>query len=213
MNKDNVSTSDYLRNIVRKNKADVISLEELKISLHERGFGFLMLIFSLPLAVPMPYIPGLTTILVLPLIIISVQMIYGADSPWLPKWLGKRSIKRSTLSFIILKSSPFIRKLEKLIKPRLAFMSTHIGTKTVGFIALIFSLSIALPLPLTNLLPAIGIFFMSFGLLNKDGLTIIVGILIGIIGLYVTFAVLIFGKKIITGIMEIFVVFFDDSKL
>lgn len=213
MSKKQVLTSDYLRNVVRKNKGDVISIEDLKKSLHERGFGLLMLIFALPLSIPIPYIPGLTTILAFPLIIFSAQMVYGADSPWLPKWLGKRSIKRSTLAYIILKTSPFIKRLEKFIKPRFSFVTSDLGTKIIGFITLIFSLSIALPLPLTNLLPAIGVFLMAFGLLNRDGITIAIGVLIGIAGLCVTVAVFVVGKKIVSGIIQGFVIIFDDTSL
>lgn len=213
MSQKQVSTSDYLRNVVRQNRQDVISIEDLKKSLHGRGFGFLMLIFALPLAIPMPYIPGLTTILSLPLIIFAVQMMFGADSPWLPAWLGKKSIKRSTLAFIVMKTSPIIKKMEKFIRPRFSIIISPTGTKIVGFLAFIFSLSIALPLPLTNLLPAIGIFFMAFGLLNRDGVTIVLGAFIGIIGVVVTVAVFLVGQKIVSGIIETFVIIFDDSKL
>jgi len=67
------STSEFLRNVVRANKSDRITIDELKTTMHERGFGILLIAFSLPLAVPLPYIPGVTTILAIPLFFFLVK--------------------------------------------------------------------------------------------------------------------------------------------
>ncbi|MDF0678138.1 MAG: exopolysaccharide biosynthesis protein [Nitrosomonas sp.] len=51
------------------------------------------------------------------------------------------------------------------------------GTYFIGLFSFIFSISIALPVPLINFLPGLGILIMSLGLLSKDGLTIIAGMI------------------------------------
>lgn len=202
------STSEFLRNVVRANKSDRITIDELKTSMHERGFGILLIAFSLPLAVPLPYIPGVTTILAIPLCFLSGQMILAFDSPWLPKWITRLSIKRSTLSFIVMKSSPSLKKIERLLKPRLLFFSSHKGTKIIGFFSLIFTASIALPLPFTNFVPAIAILTLALGMLSKDGITILIGILIGLAGVAFTIAVIILGKKIAMSIINSIILIF-----
>jgi hypothetical protein len=196
------STSEFLKNVVKANKSDHVTIDELKISMHERGFGILLIAFSLPLAVPLPYIPGVTTIFAIPLFFLSVQMILGFDSPWLPKWLTRLSVKRRILSFIVIKSSPLLKKIERLLKPRLLFFSSHEGTKIIGFFALIFTISIALPLPFTNFVPAIAILTLALGMLSRDGVTIFIGILIGCAGVLFTVAVIILGKKIAISIIN-----------
>ena len=191
-NDNNKAASEVLGEVVQNGNTDKITFADLKTSLHERGFGLLLLIFSLPLvAVP----PGLTMVACLPSAFLSVQMVIGMDSPWFPKWLGKRTIKRSTLAAIIKKLNPFLYKIERIMRPRLPIASSKKGEQVIGIFALCFSLSIAIPLPFTNFVPSIAIAVMSLGLLSRDGLIIIVGMIVGTIGCTMTFTVLFFGTK------------------
>ena len=168
VNKDQ-NTSEILESVVKTGTEDLISLEEIKNALHERGFALLMLLFSLPLSIPLPVPPGYTTVLSLPIFFFAIQALLGYDSPWLPNFLGKRSLKRKTVAFLIEKTVPILRKAEKFTRPRFAILNNTLGERIYGFISLLCAISIAVPLPLTNFIPAGGIVFMSLGLLNKDG--------------------------------------------
>lgn len=190
-----IPTSEVLRDVVKNNTADRVSFYDLKTSLHERGFGIVLLVFILPLAIPMPYPPGFTTILIIPVFVFSLQMVYGADSPWLPQWLGNKTIKRTTIATIIEKAAPALSKIERLSRPRFFFAGSSLGERIVGIFCLIFSLSVAYPLPLTNLIPSIGIFIIALGMLGKDGIIIIIGIAVGIFGVAATTLVTIYGIK------------------
>lgn len=198
------SASDVLEGVVKDHKADTITIGELKTALHERGFGLLMAIFALPLCLPIPVPPGYTTIFSIPLLFFSCQMIIGMDSPWVPKWMAMKEIKRSTLAHIVEKGAPFLRKIEKLLHPRWSFASTTTGEKIIGFFCLLFALSIAIPLPFTNWPPAVAIVVVALGLLGKDGIYIIIGILIGIAGLGLTALILIVGQQAVMAIMDKF---------
>lgn len=204
MDNNKLSTSDFLHKVVRSRRSNRISIDELRVSLHERGFGILLIIFALPVSIPIPYIPGVTTFFALPLLFLSVQMLFGKEFPWLPKWIAKRSIKRSSLAFMIMKSSPLLKKIERLLKPRIPIFSSHYGSRTIGFFSVLFAISIALPLPFTNFIPALSIVIMALGLLSQDGITICLGILMGIVGIIFTAAVLILGKKIVIGVIKSF---------
>ncbi|MCA9423307.1 MAG: exopolysaccharide biosynthesis protein, partial [Nitrospira sp.] len=48
-----------------------------------------------------------------------------------------------------------------------------------------------LPIPLTNFPPGWGILIMSLGLLSKDGITILIGMIIGTIGVGITMIILV----------------------
>lgn len=200
MEKEHKTASDVLQEVVENNNADMLSIYEIKQSLHERGFGIIMTLFALPLCVPaLP--PGVTALPAIPLIFFSLQIIWGMGSPWIPKFIGNKKIKRTTLAFIVEKSSPVLRRIEKLLRARFSFASSNGGEKIIGVFSLIFALSILVPLPFTNLIPAIGILFMSLGLLSKDGIMIILGIIIGAIGVTITSIVLIYGGKAIESII------------
>ena len=194
-----ISTTEFLQQVIRAKKTDRISIDELKTSLHERGFSILLIIFSLPVFVS---VPGMTAIFATPLFFLGLQMMLGFDSPWLPKWVSARSIKRSLFCLMITKSSPLLKKIERFLHPRWLIFSSHLGSKIIGMFVAIFAVSIAIPLPFTNLFPAFAIVIMALGFLSKDGLTIILGLLVGICGVAFTVAVFMFGTKIVFGMIN-----------
>ncbi len=108
--------SDILKEIADTSN-DKVTLFDIKTALHERGFSILIIIFSLPLSIPIPVPPGYTTILSIPLILFSLQLLFGFDSPWMPNWLERKSFQRSTLALVVEKTYPVLKKIEKLMKP------------------------------------------------------------------------------------------------
>ena len=183
-------TSEYLASVVAENKNETMTVGELKHALHERGFGILMALAALPLCLPVPVPPGYTTFFSIPLFIFSIQMILGMRAPWLPLWLEKKEIKRTNLEKLVEKAKPWLRKIEIHLRPRMTYISVQNWEKVIGTFSFVFALSIALPIPMTNFPPGWGILIMSLGLLSKDGLTIIIGIIVGVIGVGITMVVL-----------------------
>lgn len=182
---------------------DSITLFEIKCALHERGFALLLLLFSLPLSIPIPVPPGYTTILSVPILFFSVQIVLGCDSPWLPKFLGKKSVKRKTLALLIEKTVPILRKVEKFTRPRFPLLNNSLGERVYGVVCLICAISIAIPLPLTNFIPAGGIALMSLGVLNRDGVTSILGIITSFIGILISTLVIILGHKMVIELLSL----------
>ncbi|NUX01551.1 exopolysaccharide biosynthesis protein [Wolbachia endosymbiont of Madathamugadia hiepei] len=193
--------SDILKEVADTSNAnsDKVTLFDIKTALHERGFGILIIIFSLPLSVPIPVPPGYTTILSIPLILFSLQLLLGFDSPWMPHWLERKSFQRSALVLVVQKTSPALRKIEKFMKPRMSFIFCGPGEKILAFVMLLCALSIAIPLPLTNFIPAIGTTLISLGIMSKDGLLSILGVLMSLCGLLLTVVIIVKGPQLILG--------------
>ncbi|SFP50059.1 Uncharacterized conserved protein [Nitrosomonas cryotolerans] len=186
------TTSDLLEIVVAVNTQESMTVGEIKNALHERGFGILMAIAALPLCLPIPVPPGYTTFFSIPLFIFSVQMIFGMGSPWLPAWIERKQIKHTNLEKLVVKANPWLRKIEARMQPRLTYIGAHMWERVIGIFSFVFAVSIAVPFPLTNFLPGWGILIMSLGLLNKDGLTMLVGMIIGTIGVGITMIILVF---------------------
>jgi hypothetical protein len=176
------NTSDLLQLVVVQNVNDKLSIGEIKNMLHERGFGVLLVIAAIPICLPIPAPPGFTTVFSLPLIIFSLQMICGMRSPWLPRWLTDKKISRKGLEKLVQKAAPWLRKIESYLHPRITYISVPAWERIIGIFVLIFSITIALPIPMINFLPGWGVMIMSLGLLSKDGLVIIGGMIVGTIG-------------------------------
>ncbi|MDN5247937.1 MAG: exopolysaccharide biosynthesis protein [Wolbachia endosymbiont of Tyrophagus putrescentiae] len=196
-NKSTKLASEILKEVASADNVDKVTLFEIKSALHERGFGILMIIFSLPLSVPIPVPPGYTTILSIPLILFSLQLLFGFSSPWMPRWLENKSFQRSTLALVVEKTSPALKKIEKLMRSRMHFIFYGPGEKILAFIMLLCAISIAIPLPLTNFIPAIGTTLISLGIMSKDGLLSLLGVLVSLCGLLLTCIIIIVGPKLI----------------
>ncbi len=189
------NTSKLLEKI-KDHKGESISFGELVERLREGGFALLLIIFSSPTALPLPAM-GIATVLSVPIMLISIQILIGKSHPWLPNWLRNKKIKMSSMIKIINKINPYIIKVESLLKPRISFLSTKIGHHIIGLACVICALSVALPLPFTNTIPSIGILIMAIGLLERDGLAIIGGMIVGAIGIAFAITVYLLGIEVL----------------
>lgn len=200
MNEDfkHYNPTEVLEGVVKRNHADKISIKDLTTALRGGSFGVVMFVMSLPILVPLP--PPLPSVIAFPLIFISFQMMFGIRSIWLPKWLSNISFRRETIALMIEKGNPFVRKFERILRPRIEILSSDFGEKLIGFLAFIFSASVLIPLPLTNLMPGLGILIMSFGLIGRDGLIVFLGFLVGFAGLVFTFLTMLLGAEMVAKI-------------
>jgi hypothetical protein len=188
-------TTKVLEDVVKSSSADAIPLDDLIEAMNAVGFGLVMMIFAFGAIIPLP--PPLPSISAIPLVVFSLQMVRGYTSPKLPHRLANIKIKRSVLAALVQKSSVYIGKVERILRPRLSFMTSQIGERVVGFFALIFSSFILIPLPLSNFIPGLGVLIISFGLLGKDGIVVIAGIITGIIGVSVSIGTFLLGAELL----------------
>ena len=147
-------------------------------ALHERGFGFLLFIFALPAALPLPAV-GYGTVLAVPLLFLSAQQAIGRHTIWVPEFVKHKSVDRAGFEGMVDKALPFVRKLEILIRPRLGFVTQGVFSHLIGVLGFIMALSVSIPLPLTNTVPSFGIALMGIGVVMRDGLAVIAGAIIG----------------------------------
>lgn len=175
------STSEILHDIVGFH-ADVMTLRDLSAQLGDRGFGLMLLLLSLPNIIPLP-IPGISTITGIPVMFFAAQLCLGKERVWLPRWLAERQLPMSSLRPLIQKSLPVLRKLEKVIRPRLDTLTTRRFERLAGGIMLMLALLIALPIPLGNLPLGIAMAVLALAITERDGLVMIIGWLFTVIAL------------------------------
>ncbi|MFT6106043.1 MAG: hypothetical protein ACJA0S_000422 [Rickettsiales bacterium] len=193
LTKEKVATTKILEEVVSKTSSDKIPIKDLIFAMDVGGFGLVMTISSLAILIPLP--PPFPSLIAIPMMIFSFQLMLGYHSPKLPKRFSNFSISRNILATIIEKSSPFIRKAESFVHPRLLVLSDDFFKRVIGFFGCIFTLSVLIPIPLTNLIPGLGYLIASFGLLGRDGLIILIGLVIGCIGTALTAITLFIGVE------------------
>ena len=196
------STSELLSNIYNNNVEDDIKVGTLLKSVDSGGFALLNLIFALILMIPTP--PPIAIICGLIIMFFSFQMIIGRKEVWLPKIITEKSIKRATIAIIVDKSLIYLYKLEGFTRRRFTFINNPITDILIGAFIFILAGITLTPILFANTIPGVAIILMSFGMINKDGLMVIIGILVGIFGIFVVWCMIIFGKAVILKIIDKF---------
>ena len=127
--------------------------------------------------------PGTSAVLGLPLLIISAQMIFGSKRVWLPRLLVDRTIPAETFRSIMSRVIPWLVRVEQMIRPRYWPFWRRRGDRVIGIIALIMAVSITLPIPLGNWLPALSTFLLGLALSERDGLLFAIATIVGIVAI------------------------------
>ncbi|MCU0534133.1 MAG: exopolysaccharide biosynthesis protein [Hydrococcus sp. Prado102] len=173
-------TSKLLLDILQQHQEEKIALKDILQGMGDRAFGPALLICAIPEALPIPIV-GVSAIIGIPLMLVSGQLFLGFKKVWLPKRIGNFSFERKFLEKAILTMLRYLKKIERVIKPRWQFMSSPIANRLLGLLLLVLGVVIALPIPFGNFLPAIAIVIISLGTIEKDGLVIAIGILAAIV--------------------------------
>ncbi len=203
ISKDNInSTSALINDIYNKNIEDNIKIGTLLKSIDSGGFALLNLIFSIILMIPLP--PPIAIIAGLIVMFLSFQMIIGMKEVWLPKFITEKSIKRSTLTIIVEKSTVYLYKLERFTRRRFTFVSNPITERIIGaFIFFLAGITLT-PIVFANTIPGLAIILISFGMINKDGLMVIIGFIVGIFSIFVVWLMISVGLNVVMKVLDKF---------
>jgi hypothetical protein len=170
---DNRTFSQVIEDIGVKDDPKLY-LGELVNAFGERGFGALMLFFGL-LNIAIGIIPGTTTILGAPLLLMGLQLAIRQDQLWLPRWALRRSIERETYRTGVKKVLARFKQVERLSRPRLPVMTSEVSEVLIGIATVLLSCILVLPIWGGNLVPALIIATFGFGLMQRDGIVVLIG--------------------------------------
>jgi hypothetical protein len=178
--------SDLLRSIADDESRERISVADLLVALQDRALAALLFIFALPNALPTP--PGTSAVLGAPLVFLAAQLALGRP-PWLPSLIAARSISRRDFASAIDRASPWLARAEKLLRPRLGTLAHPPFENLVGVVCFVLAVILFLPIPLGNMLPAFAICVFSLGILERDGVWLLAGFVLGIASVAVVWGV------------------------
>ncbi|MFW6295753.1 MAG: exopolysaccharide biosynthesis protein [Halothece sp.] len=190
-------SSDLYRYFCEEERADQVQLADFLVITKERIFGFLFVILSLPSALPIPA-PGYSIPFGMVMFLLASQLIIGKKEPWLPQRAKDYQLSLKQVQGIIRKGVPWLKRLEILARPRLSYICTgFIGRMILGSAIALMSVSMMIPIPGTNTLPAIAIFMIGFGLQEDDGMISLGGVVVAVLALVVIIGILIGGVNLL----------------
>lgn len=150
-----------------------ISVADLLAAMGDRALGALMFVFAIPNVLPVP--PGTSAILGAPLIFLAAQLMLG-QAPWLPKLVADRSMSHADFAALVRRVAPWLRRAERMLRPRFPWLAQPPMEFVIGFVCMLLALVLVLPIPLGNVLPALAIAVLALGVLERDGLWVLVGL-------------------------------------
>ena len=165
---------------------DVLRLGDLLKDFGPAAFGMLLFLGVLPAFIPVPGVGGAVGG---PLVIlVGVQLLLGMRTLWLPGFLARRGPHRSAMMRVRQRMAPWLRRLEKLVRPRMtAFLDNRIALSFTGLLLVLLGVLLALPIPFTNYVFGFLLLLFAFALLERDGALLLVAWIAGSI------AVVVFG--------------------
>lgn len=165
-----------LQVIAERAPEDGLTLGEFIESLGERAFGVILFSLALPVCIPFLYV--IPQLVALPMMALAAQMAAGRPEPWLPEKFRQRRMDKANLTRMAEGGRKWFGWIERLAAPRLLFLSSGPAERVIGVFFVAFCASVLVPLPLTNTTPGIGVAVASLGLLTRDGLLILAGLLL-----------------------------------
>lgn len=183
-----------LQELLEMGKNENVSLGDICRVLAGRGYAVILIIFSLPFCLPVT-IPGVSTPFGLLLAFMGLRIAFRKEL-WWPKYILDKEISGHTVVKVVMQMQIVGKKLKKFLHPRMMWLVSHpLAHICHGLLIVAMSLLLSLPLPIpfTNTFSALPLLFMGFGLLEDDGVFIVISYILA------SFALIYFGMIFLVG--------------
>jgi hypothetical protein len=199
--------SEKVKKIISKIPDRNLTLSEIINLLGNDGLLIFASILSIIFLIPVS-IPGISTVFGGIIFFIGISNFLN-KSLWLPSSIKNKLFPSEKLRTALNKGLKWFYFLEKISKPHRFRLITcnKIASKINGFLILFGSILLMIPLglmPFSNTLPALIILFLSIGIIQKDGIIILLGYF-SVLGAFIYFGlffstIILAFKKIVESI-------------
>lgn len=181
---------EFQRYFFEEERQPKVKLSDILGLAGERLFGFLFVLLALPSALPVPA-PGYSVPFGFAMFILAVQLAVGAKVPWLPQRVLNYEMDLKQVQKVVKAGIPWLKRIEAIARPRLTYICTSMpGRIFMGCAIALMSISMMIPIPGTNTLPAMGIWVTGFGLTEDDGAISLGGLVLCLMGAILSTSIL-----------------------
>lgn len=138
-----------------------------------------ILVFSVLNLLPGP--PGYSVVIGLAIMAFAVMMLIGKPLR-LWRFVGERRVPLVILVKLLEFFASFARFISRFSSPRIPALSAPGLLPLISVLAFIFGAAMLVPIPFTNTLPSLGLAITCVGMLNRDGIAVLVGLTAALIG-------------------------------
>ena len=149
-----------------------VTVGEVADTVGAHGHGPLLLMMSGLLLLPLGMIPGVGGALGLLMAMVGVQMLRGGTGVWLPGPVRRRGLPAGRLRGACDRLRPAMRRVGRLLRPRLHVLAAHpVSLSVIAAILILGGLGLAVAGAIPILAPLVGLplLFFALGLTAGDG--------------------------------------------
>jgi hypothetical protein len=154
-----------------------VSVRNILNAIGRRAFGPLLLLVGLFSISPATIMPGMTWLAAAVALLLSVQMVFGARHPWLPRPVLNACLTRESVRAASDYARPWAQRIDRHLKPRLTVLAEAPFVNFAGLLCAAAALA-TFPLgliPVAPVAPGLAITLVGLGLFIKDGVLLLFG--------------------------------------
>ena len=169
---------EQLASIIEQLPADALTLGELLDVFGEEGLLLLTILLTLVFLIPVS-IPGVSTVFGGAILLIGISRLVGRPL-WLPRRLREKALPAAKLRPALNGGLSWVRRLERVSRPhRLPGLVDGRAANVFNNLAFILAALLLMApfgfVPFSNTLPGIALLFYAIGLIQRDGVAILLG--------------------------------------
>ncbi|VXB45327.1 exopolysaccharide biosynthesis protein [Massilia sp. 9I] len=170
--------SKKLRGLVRSLPPTGITLSELIHRVGNDGLLILTALLTLVFLIPVS-IPGVSTVFGAAILLIGLSRLLRREL-WIPSRIAHKTIATRKLRPLLRKALSWMHKIERVSRPnRLAWVVANGPVQHLNNAALILgAVLLMMPfglIPFSNTFPAVALLLLAIGLLQRDGICVLLG--------------------------------------
>ena len=170
--------SHMLTGLIDETHCDTITLRELLERSGRQGMLLICALSTLPFLIPVS-IPGVSTVFGAAIVLLASALFLNR-LPWLPQRILNKPLDAHKLVPVLRKGAGLVSKIDRWVKERWLHLTSatmlRLNSAAVVFGGLLLMAPLG-PIPFSNTAPAVGILLLTIGLLQRDGLCVLLGYL------------------------------------
>lgn len=192
--KDPKNITQVIDKVEKEVDSERLSLGRVLKLFQSNGYGPLLLVAGLIIILPTGGIPGLPTVLGVSIILIAGQLVLGRPTPWLPRPLRNLKLKKRKFDKGADTIKPVTRKIDYILKARMSYLASGTAARFVGVVFVMMALLLPITefVPFSDIVPGLAITSLALGLTARDGLFIIIGLIMATIAMTGALYILVF---------------------
>lgn len=184
-------------------RAGRVPLGDIVDSLGSAGLGLTFLLLTLPSMIPIPGPFGMIFGSILA--VLSLQLMAGAARLTLPGFVRRVSLPAEGVRTLLERCLPYLQRVEGWLRPRrLLALTGRPARMALSLPLLLSAVTLALPIPGGNVLPAASLVAFGLAFMTRDGAAVLAGTCFSLAGAAWGGLVVFAGAEAVTWVAGLF---------